>query len=599
MAAVLVSTQSISAAYGSRSLFSDLSLSLFEGDRLGLIGPNGAGKSTLLRILADLQAPDSGIRSARNLVRLSYVPQVAAFPEGKTVEEILRAALPGTDPVSEGTRIAVTAGKVGFQSLGTPVDTLSGGWKKRLTIALALISEPDVVMLDEPTNHLDLEGVLWLEKLLLSTALTFIVVTHDRMFLENVATRMVELNRVYAEGCFTVAGNYSEFLMRREQYHSVQAKHHETLKNTVSREVEWLRRNPKAQMAKSKARIDAAGRLIGELADLKARRSLSTATVDFDGSGRRTKELLVAKGLTHGFDGRTLFSGVELNLGPGDRLGLLGGNGTGKTTLLRILTGQLEPASGTVVRADNLQMVYFDQAREHLDFTVTLRQALAPAGGDSVVYRGGLMHVVAWAKKFLFRLDQLDVSVSRLSGGEQARVLIARLMLRPADILVLDEPTNDLDIETLEVLEESLTSFPGAVILVTHDRYMLDRISNSLLGLTGHGKAERFADYSQWEAAQKNRRTAVAPRGGDRATSKGRRGSKTLTPEEQAEWDGMESTIMATEQIAQGLETDLTDPAIAGNAALLAETSARLEAARERVIELYARWAELGARQGL
>ena len=307
--------------------------------------------------------------------------------------------------------------------------------------------------------------------------------------------------------------------MKKDEQLTGQASYQESLHNRVRGEIEWLSRKAKARTRKAQARIDEAGRLKDELADLDSRARTSAVAIDFSGTDRRTKRLLEAEGVTKGFDGRTVVRGLDLVLSPGVRLGLLGANGSGKTTLLRMLAGVDEPDAGTIVRAPNLKVVTFDQHRSRLDPAVSLKRSLAPHG-DSVILQGRSIHVAGWAKRFLFASDQLETPVGRLSGGEQARVLIARLMLEPADVLLLDEPTNDLDIPTLEVLEESLLEFPGALVLVTHDRYLLDRVSTRLLALDGKGGVLFFADYAQWELGQAETHYAAAPAMGPRPPAK-------------------------------------------------------------------------------
>ena len=361
--------------------------------------------------------------------------------------------------------------------------------------------EPDVLLMDEPTNHLDVEGILWLERLLRAEARAFLVVSHDRRFLEAVTSRMIEINRSYPTGVFEAKGHYSDFLEQRDAALQAQANYEASLANRVRREVEWLRRGPKARTTKAKSRIDSAGRLIEELNSADARKDQGTAGINFTASGRRSKQLVEATQLCKSLGGRPIVKDLDLLLGPGQRLGLLGPNGSGKSTLLKLIAGTLKPDSGTITRADKLRVVTFEQHRESLDQSSSLRRSLAPHG-DAVVYQDRSIHLVSWAKRFLFRPEQLDLPVSRLSGGEQARLLIARLMLQPADLLILDEPTNDLDIPTLDVLEDSLLEFPGALMLVTHDRWLLDRVSTILLAMDGTGQTEWFADYAQWESAQ-------------------------------------------------------------------------------------------------
>ncbi len=346
--------------------------------------------------------------------------------------------------------------------------------------------------------------------LLTSRLSAYVVISHDRAFLDRVANRMLEVAPQYPGGAFSCTGSYATFLEKRAQYLEARAQYRDSLANRVRRELEWLERGPKARTTKAQARIDQAERLAADLAQVRAELATSQAGIEMAASGRRTKRLLVAAGVDKNLGGRQLLKGLDLVLQPGQRLGVVGANGSGKSTLLKLMTGELEPDDGVIRRAENLQIVHFDQAREHLDQTLPLRRAFAP-DGDTVLYRGREVHVVTWARRFQFRDDQLDQPVSELSGGEQARVHIARLMVRPADLLLLDEPTNDLDIPTLEVLEESLLDFPGALVLVSHDRYLLDRVSTVLIGLDGEGGATPFADVDQWLAHRKPEAKA-APR---------------------------------------------------------------------------------------
>ena len=594
---MLLSCESLGKSYGVKPLFTDLSLGLCEGDHVGLIGPNGSGKSTLLKILADLEKPDRGTRSVRRQLRIGYVPQEPSFVEGHSIEDTLVQILldEGLDPHEQGGRIARALSLGGFVRADQVVSTLSGGWKKRLAIARSLMLEPDVLLLDEPTNHLDVNGILWLERLLKAEPHAFIVISHDRRFLEAVTTRIWELNRRYPNGLFEAKGRYSEFLEQRDAALQAQADYQSSLANRVRREVEWLRRGPKARTTKAKARIDSAGRMIDELHDLESRQSKGPAGIDFTASGRRSKKLIEVIGLGKSLGAQLIVSDLDLQLGPGERIGLLGPNGSGKSTLLKLLAGTLTPDAGTVTRADRLRIVTFEQHRESLDQQATLRRALAPAGGDAVVYQDRSVHLVSWAKRFLFKPEQLDLPVSRLSGGEQARLLIARLMLQPADLLILDEPTNDLDIPTLDVLEDSLLEFAGALVLVTHDRWLLDRVSTRLLALDGTGRAEWFADYAQWEAAQAGKATedAKSQSSKENAAPGGRSKRKGLSYKEQKEWDQIETKILEAEEGVAACQAAANDVSIASSAADLQERYAALHTAQADVERLYARWAEL------
>jgi ABC transport system ATP-binding/permease protein len=596
----IINAHEISKAFGANPLFQNICFTVSEGDRIGLIGPNGSGKSTLLRILAGDVTPDSGAIAVRKRIRLSYVEQDSKFEPGATVRSVAQSAMDrAAVPESErGTRFAETLGRAVFENLEAEASALSGGWQKRLAIVEALVQGPDILLLDEPTNHLDLAGIEWLEALLEAAPFACVVVSHDRYFLENVATEMAELNRTYPDGLLRVSGSYSRFLEKKEEFLHAQSKRQEALENLVHREIEWLRRGAKARTRKSKARIDKAGELMGELADLNFRRRSATALIDFSATDRKTKRLIELEDVKCEIGGRTLFAGLNFVITAGMRVGLVGPNGSGKTSLLRILGGESPPASGQIHRADWLRIVYFDQSRE-LDPDITLRRALAPEG-DSVVYQDRQVHVASWAAKFLFAGEQLNQPVGKLSGGERARVLIAQLMLQPADVLLLDEPTNDLDIPTLDILEESLLEFRGSLVLVTHDRYMLDRVSTVVLGLDGQGRAGLFADYSQWETWLEEGEQAARNdvRAGGRAIASpesGRQsaGKKKLSYLEAREYDSIEHRVAEAELVLQAKREQLEDPQIVSDAPRLVTAHAEMEWAQEKVDQLYARWAEL------
>jgi len=603
----IINVQGISKSFGANPLFQEVSFTVSEGDRIGLIGPNGSGKSTLLRILAGMVDADDGEIALRKRAQVSYVEQESKFKVGDTVRSVVENALERARvaPSERGTRFAETLGRAGFENVEVAAAALSGGWQKRLAIAEALVQAPDILLLDEPTNHLDLAGIEWLEELLRAAPFACVVVSHDRYFLENVATGMAELSRVYPDGILRVAGNYSTFLEKKEEFLHAQSKRHEALENLVHNEIEWLRRGAKARTRKSKARIGKANELIADLADLNVRTRTETAQIDFSASERKTKRLIELEDVAYEIGGRTLFEKLNFIVTAGLRVGLVGPNGSGKTTLLKLLRGELTPTSGEIRRAEWLRMVYFDQSRA-LDTNVTLRRALAPEG-DSVIYQERQIHVASWAARFLFTGEQLNQPVERLSGGERARVLIAQLMLQPADVLLLDEPTNDLDIPTLEILEESLLEFRGSLVLVTHDRYMLDRVSNIVLGLDGKGHAESFADYSQWESWQEGRDEAARPSArtaSGAAGSNGADGNKStpakgkLSYLEAREYAGIETRVEKAEEVLQAMRVRLEDPAIASDGPRLMAAQAEMDAAQRVLDELYARWAELEKKKG-
>ena len=594
--ALLINTNAVSKSYGATPLFRNISLTIYEGDRLGVIGPNGSGKSTLLEILAGRREPDSGEVTRRKGTRLAYVPQDSVFPPAITVRAVLRQALKNAGvPESEWlARESETLGRTGFENFELEAAALSGGWRKRLAIAEALVQNPAILLLDEPTNHLDLAGIDWLEKLLRNSQFASVLISHDRYFLENVPTSVAELNRIYVDGFLQVAGNYSAFLEKKAEVLHAQAKRQDALENRVRTEVEWLRRGPKARATKAKARIDTANDMITELAGYRSRARTESTDIDFVATGRNTKRLVHMEGVSYAYDGKPLFKDLDFTLTSGVRVGLVGANGSGKTTLLRLVRGELEPQEGKIERADRLRIVYFDQIRK-LDPDITLRRALAP-DSDSVIYRDRVIHVASWADRFMFTSEQLNQPVGRLSGGERARVLIAALMLDPADVLLLDEPTNDLDIPTLEILEESLLEFPGALVLVTHDRYLLDRVSTVVLGLDGKGGSERFADYSQWDMwmaeqkQQKAKSSSTAVR-----TSAGKKKPSYL---DTREYEGMEERLAQAEVVLDAKRTALQDPEVVKDGRLLEKTYRELQEAQAAVDQLYERWAELEKKLG-
>jgi ATP-binding cassette subfamily F protein uup len=601
---VLLSVQGLTKAYGSQPLLVDLSFDLRAGERVGLIGPNGAGKSTLLKILAGREEFDAGTRTCRRTARLGYVTQDDVFAPGETPRTVVLAALAG-DAVEEHereVRAAATLTQVGFTDPDQPADTLSGGWRKRLALARELARQPDLLLLDEPTNHLDLPGIAWLARLLRAAPFGYLVATHDRAFLRAVAVGVMELSRAYPDGYFRAPGAYDDFADKREAFLDAQAQRREAVANQVRRETEWLGRKESAQRRKSRSRIEEAGRRRAELADLQYRTAAAGAAgIDFVASGRPTRKLLVAKDIAKALGGKKLFAGLDVILTPGVKLGLLGPNGSGKTTLLRVLAGGADPNAGTVTRADGLQEAVFEQGRTALDPAALLRTALCP-NGDTVIYRDRRLHVVAWAKQFLFRTEQLDVPVVDLSGGEQARVRISQLMLRPADVLFLDEPTNDLDIPALEVLEDSLAEFPGALVLVSHDRELMDRLCTEYVGLDGRGGAAIYASIDQWLAALEHDSrdveglTAVKkvkPPGPAPRSAK----VKKLSFREQQEWDGMEAAILVAEEAVADRQAAVERAAGEGHVAL-ADACRALQEAQRAVERLYARWQDLEGKRG-
>ena len=651
----LLSARHLTKTYGTHTLFTDVSLALETGDRLGLIGPNGSGKSTLLKILAGLETPDPSDGhepdlTTRRGLSLAYVPQLDVFPDDATPRSAVADALADEAPqaLDRDTRAAITLSRLGFDDHEAAVATLSGGWRKRLAIARALAAEPDVLLLDEPTNHLDLEGVLWLEGFVKRAGdLAVVFITHDRVFLESVAERIVELSRAYPGGTFEVKGNYSEFVRRKADFLDAQAAQQTALAGKVRRDEAWLKQGIQGRQTRNKSQVAAASTRRDQLKHLGRRNAApkQTASLDFQATDRKTRKLLATHNLTVALGGRPLIRSLDLELSPGDRVGLMGPNGSGKTTLLRLLRGELEPDAGTVKPAADLRLVSFTQHRESLNPSQKLRDALlsrdknpgqnpgqargyiaaglpagpssgggggSSGGGDNVDYRGKPMHVSAWAKKFLFDPSQFNTAVGDLSGGEQARIHLSHLMLQPADVLLLDEPTNDLDIPSLEVLEAALSEFPGAIVLVTHDRFLLQRLSTRLLALGPDATHKFFASYDQYETAKQTagdgRKPAAPTTSGDDGHASSDAGGglapvaagggstpKKLTYKLQHELDTMEPTILEAEAQLEQLQREVADPGLMADHERYAAACTRLGEAQRRVEGLYDRWAELEA----
>jgi ABC transport system ATP-binding/permease protein len=618
----ILNAQSVTKQFGAEPLFRNISFTVEDGDRIGLIGPNGAGKSTLLAILAGQVEPDSGELAVRKRARAAYVPQESRFAPGLTVRQVLEAALAAAhvnESEREG-RLRELAGRAGFADLNAEAAALSGGWRKRLAIIDAMVIEPEVMLLDEPTNHLDLSGIEWLEELLRASSFAAVTVSHDRYFLEATSSQIIELNRIFADGLLRVKGNFSRFLEEKQAYLESQSRQQDSLRNRVKTEIEWLRRGPKARTTKSKARIDTANAMIGQLAAMDSRTTVNTAGIDFDASQRKTKRLVEFTDVACAIPAndantansanpansapRLLFTGLNFILTAGMKVGLVGPNGSGKTTLLRLLRGEIEPAAGAIRRAEALRMVYFSQMRE-LDENLTLRRALAPEG-DGVIHQGRTVHVASWAARFLFTGEQLNQPVRNLSGGERARVLIARLMLEPADVLLLDEPTNDLDIPTLEILEENLLDFPGALVLVTHDRYLLNRVSSTVLGLDGRGHTAQFTDFAQWEDWLVEQETEAQNKPESRTNSanfantanSANSARKKLSYLEAREFAAIEQRVEESDARLAAARDRVEHPDVSIDATALQHALKELDAAQHENDSLYSRWAELTEKAG-
>ncbi|MCD4718456.1 MAG: ATP-binding cassette domain-containing protein, partial [Desulfobacula sp.] len=411
---LIFSLKNVSKTYGDDTLFYDLSIDFKLHEQLGLVGMNGSGKSTLLKLIANEIQPDTGELITKTGLKFIYLSQEDLLNPDKTVEQLLYDSIKDSpfDDQESHKIVQQSLGKGGFEDPSMRVGNLSGGWKKKLAITRALCSKPDILLLDEPTNHLDINGILWLEGLLKSALFSFVVVSHDRTFLENVCFNVMEIAKYYPLGYFKIAGQYKKFDKERKKFLTGQQKKQASLSSKMRREDEWLRQGPKARTSKSKFRIEQAQKLKMELLTLKDRnKGTASVDIDFHATGRQTKKLLRAYHLKKSIDGKKLFSDLSFELGPRFCLGVVGKNGSGKSTFLSILEKKILPDEGKVQWAENLKIAVFDQNRSKLNLELTLKEALNPGGGDSVNYKGHSIHVVTWAKRFLFMPDQLDMPV--------------------------------------------------------------------------------------------------------------------------------------------------------------------------------------------
>jgi ATP-binding cassette subfamily F protein uup len=616
MHTTLLQSQEIGFSTGEKFLFRKLTFNIHSGSRTGLIGPNGSGKSSLMRLLAKQESPTEGsIHYIDPKLNVVYLAQAVPFPPTMTLEQIAVDQLTPLYLLEDLLLVVeMFLAKSGYADrVHSPIGELSGGEARRFLFLLALERRPDLLLLDEPTNHLDLAALMELETSLKRLHVPFIMISHDRYFLDRTVNQVIEINPIHPNSHYVAMGNYTQFMEAKSQYLDMQAQQMQGLASIVRREVQWLSRGPKARTVKAQARVRQAHQAINNLEEMQGRQKIGSMKIDFQGSGKGTKKLVIAKALTYRLpgieeeEGRLLIDGLELELYRGTRLGILGDNGSGKTTLMRLLTGLLRPTGGNVRLADGIKIVQLDQYRVLPDLTISLRQALA-THGDFVEYRGERMHVVSWARRFLFPDYMLPMPIGELSGGERARILIAKMMTQEADILLLDEPTNDLDIQTIKLLEESLLEFDGAVITISHDRAFLDRTTTELLALLGEGRIQPFADTFQWEEyikslakdkdkeKQRNKSTSEkksqnSPHASETA---GTPASANLSYKEKKELDKIPGQIEEWERIIGKLTLEMQD---CGNHQRIQLLSVEMQELQERIDQGYIRWEELERRK--
>jgi len=616
------SARAVSVSYGAQKILDEASLVVHEGERVGLLGRNGSGKSTFLKLVAGTMEPDAGEIIRRRDLMTGYLPQVFDLDGERTVHaNILEGARRILEWIAEyeaaefdSARAADLLGWIDhaggwelehrIKSLVTHlhapdperlVGDLSGGEKRRVALCRALIEQPDFLILDEPTNHLDTESITWLEDFLRRYPGACLFVTHDRYFLDRVATRIVELQRGKFIG---YEGNYTDYLTARAERSASEDMQEHKRQRFLQRELEWVRRGPKARRTKSRDRIDRYYQIAGQEGPEKEM-DVEMLIPPAPKLANRVVDLL---DVTARVGTRTLFSGLTFKLAAGERIGIVGRNGLGKTTLLRMILGEVAPAAGEVELGARTEINYVDQSKMLLDDEKTIWQEVG-AGSEWVKLGEESISLRAWLRRFLFTEDRLNTKVRLLSGGERGRVMLAKILRRGGNLLILDEPTNDLDLATLRVLEEALASFGGSVLAVSHDRYFLNRICTGILAFEGDGRV-RYCVGSYDYYLEMREREGSAPEEGDKAKGGAvpAAGGKVrkLKYKEERELETMEAAILAAETEVTRLEGIFAEPDFfEKHASDFKDLERELEAARTRVAGLYARWAELeGIKKG-
>jgi ATP-binding cassette subfamily F protein uup len=600
---VVLSVHQAQKSIGPRLLFSKLTWGLQAGDRLALVGPNGAGKSTLMRCLAGLDHLDQGQMTWSQSLKVSYVPQNPQFDHHQTVRSFLS---PHRDLDIEEEVLAWEL----FSKFDVPVtdfdqkySEFSGGEQKKIQIIRAFVEKPDVLLMDEPTNHLDVESILHLEEFLEARRdLTFLIISHDRLFLQNVVREVMDLDSRYKDGYIRVRGGYAEYLEASREVFRVQNVTQHRLENDLRWEMAWLRRGAKARQTKQSARQEATHALREEVElfnDLNRSRKIK---LELKRHEHMPRKLLELQQLSLGRGDRVFFRGLDLVISGQTRLGLLGKNGSGKSTFIKALleeNSQLVLA-GQIKRYEDLKVSYFEQQRSSLNFNQTLLWNVSP-DGDYVHVQGTPVFARSYLDRFRFRRDQHDLKVKELSGGEQNRLLIAKLMTQRAQLMILDEPTNDLDFETLEVLKQSLLDYDGAVILVTHDRAFLDEVCDDILFFPNPGESSdpeliRFASYLQWQDWRRGSDLATRGSASAPVAAASTGSASKLSYKEQREYETIEVRVLEKEEELTRLQRELENPEVLSHSNKLVEMTQAIGKLEKEIEGLYLRWQELESR---
>ncbi len=629
----LLTFDRLELAYGHWPLLDGASLVIEAGERIGLIGRNGTGKSSLLKVIAGINPPDAGDLWRKPALKMAYVPQEPQFQPGHTVFEAVAEGVgeaqrlladyhAAAHRVAEGdmeafedlerlshaldihdawrlnSRVEETLQRLGLDA-DRAVETLSGGLKKRVALARALVTDPELLLLDEPTNHLDFSAIEWLESLLIDFKGALLFITHDRRFLDNVANRIIELDRGQLR---EYQGNFTAYQAKKAEQLEIEAVHNRKFDKFWKQEEVWIRKGVQARRCRDEGRV----RRLEALRLTREARMGRTGQVGFqiDSGDRSGKIVAEMDKISYSYDDRVLIRDFSGTLLRGDKLGLLGPNGAGKTTLIRLILGDLKPQSGTIKQGTKLEVAYFDQFRNQLNDDATLIDTISP-GSDFVEIGGQKKHVISYLEDFLFPSERARAKVSALSGGERNRLLLARLFARPANLLVLDEPTNDLDIDTLELLEQLLQDYSGTVLIVSHDRTFLDNVVTQSIVFEGEGKlTEIVGGYADWRAWKQRQQRAVSdaeraatPKASITPAAAKPAARNKLSYKEARELEALPTQIQALEVEQAQIAASLADPALYQSDALgVASLRARNEAIDAELLDVLARWEALEAK---
>ena len=590
----VVALDHIGMAYGHLPLLDDANLLIEAGERLCVLGRNGTGKSTLLQIIGGTVIPDAGTVWRRPGLRIARLEQDVPLSTDRSVLDVVADGFKELDHVDQW-HVDVSVDMV-ISRLGLPADaivsTLSGGWRRRVLLARALVAQPDLLLLDEPTNHLDIETMIWLESFLDDYRGAVVFVTHDRAFLQRIATRIVELDR----GRLTSwPGDYETFLEKKEAWLANEAIRHEKFDKKLAQEEAWLRQGIKARRTRDEGRVRALMAMRKERAERRSQ--IGAVRLQTESAERSGQVVFEADGISKSFDGRAVVRDASFRVMRRDRVGLIGPNGSGKTTLLRMLMGELEPDSGDVRRGTNVQIAYYDQQREQLDPDRTVFETVGD-GNDTVTVNGRAQHVHGYLRDFLFPAARANSPVKALSGGERNRLLLARLLTRPANVLVLDEPTNDLDLETLELLEAYLVDWPGTLLLVSHDRAFIDHVVTSTLVFEGDGRVREYVGgYEDWLRQRPPDQMAVEGPARPAAGKPRPSVKKKLSFKEQRELEELPRSIAAMDAEQEALQARIASPTFYKESSdEIARALARIDELKDSLHTAYARWDELDSR---